>query len=97
MAQLLEENEIASRLERLGDWERRGTAIVKTFTCRNFVEAIAFVNRVADAAEGANHHPDIDIRYNKVTLGLTTHSEGGLTPKDFELAGGIESLAPESS
>lgn len=94
MAQLLEDGEIADRLAQLHDWERRGTAIVKTFTCRDFAEAMSFTNRVADAAEAANHHPDIDIRYNKVTLGLTTHSEGGLTSKDFELANGIESLAP---
>lgn len=95
MAQLLEHDEIASRLEQLPAWERSGHTITKTYKCRNFVEAVAFVNRIADAAEAANHHPDIDIRYNKVTLALTTHSDGGLTPKDFELANGIENLVRE--
>lgn len=94
MAQLLEEAEIAARLDQLSGWERQGDAIAKTFMCRDFVAAVAFVNRVADAAEDANHHPDIDIRYNKVAFGLTTHSAGGLTQQDFDLATGIESLAP---
>lgn len=95
MAQLLERDEIDSRLEELPAWERDGDLITKAYTCRDFGEAMAFVNRIADAAEAANHHPDIDIRYNKVTLALTTHSAGGLTPKDFELANGIENLAPQ--
>ena len=59
----------------------------------DFVAAMAFVNQVAEAAEAANHHPDIDIRWNKVRLSLATHSEGGLTQNDFALAAQIESLA----
>ena len=65
-------------------------AITRTYTFPNFRAAIAFVNLVAELAEARDHHPDIDIRYNKVTLVLSTHSAGGLTDKDFDLAGLID-------
>jgi len=67
-------------------WARRSRVVRRKFIFVGFVEAIDFVNRVSRVAERANHHPDIDIRWNKVTLALTTHSEGGLTGKDFQAA-----------
>ena len=83
---LLQDNEIQQRLADLPEWERVGDEIVKRYQFANFVDAIAFVGRVADLAEAANHHPDIAIHYNKVTLTLSTHSEGGLTVKDMDAA-----------
>lgn len=80
---LLSDAEIQERLNGLGGWERVGDAIVKGYEFRSFVEAIEFVGRVADRAEAANHHPDITINYRKVTLRLSTHSEGGITEKDI--------------
>jgi 4a-hydroxytetrahydrobiopterin dehydratase len=80
-------------LERLSDWQAQGEAITRTFQLRDFGRAIDFVNAVAEMAEDANHHPDIDIRYNKVTITLTTHSAGGLTRHDIELAAGIDAIA----
>lgn len=85
----LSNSEIAGRLGRLPGWERHGEAIRRTFSFSDFAEAIAFVNRVAELAEGMDHHPDIDIRYSKVTLTLSTHDAGGLTDRDFSLAGKI--------
>jgi 4a-hydroxytetrahydrobiopterin dehydratase len=70
----------------LPKWTRKGTAIARVFQFRDFATAMEFVNAVARLAELAGHHPDIDIRWNKVTLSLTTHDEGGLTEKDFDLA-----------
>jgi 4a-hydroxytetrahydrobiopterin dehydratase len=80
-------------LDRLSDWREEGVAIARTFHFRDFARAIDFVNAVAEMAEDANHHPDIDIRYNKVTITLTTHSVGGLTRNDIELGAGIDGLA----
>ncbi|HEY6396845.1 MAG TPA: 4a-hydroxytetrahydrobiopterin dehydratase [Solirubrobacteraceae bacterium] len=92
MAQLLTDDEIRSRLEGL-EWQRQGEEIVRDLRFADFTEAIAFVDRVADAAEEANHHPDIWVHgWNKVRLSLTNHSAGGLTDADFELAGKIETL-----
>jgi 4a-hydroxytetrahydrobiopterin dehydratase len=90
VAELLEEEEIEQRLDELGDWEREGDQIQKVFEFDDFSAAIRFVNDVADLAERYDHHPDIDIRYNRVKLALSTHSEGGLTPRDFDVAGEIE-------
>jgi 4a-hydroxytetrahydrobiopterin dehydratase len=86
------ENQIDARLNSLQNWRRKGNEIVKTFEFRDFVHAMGFVNAVALSAEKANHHPDIDIRWNKVTLSLSTHSAGGLTERDFELARTIDEL-----
>lgn len=86
-------DEIRSTLAGMPEWRRRGSSIVRTFAFADFVTAIKFVNAVARAAENANHHPDIDIRWNKVTLALTTHDAGGLTAKDFALAAGFDELA----
>lgn len=90
MADLLEDEEIEQRLDELGDWEREGSDIQKVFEFDDFAAAIKFVSDVAKLAERYDHHPDIDIRYNRVRLALSTHSEGGLTPLDFDLAGEIE-------
>ena len=68
------------------DWKKRGATITRTFEFKDFPAAIKFVNAVAKLAEKAWHHPDIDIRWNKVTLTLTTHDAGGLTERDFSLA-----------
>jgi 4a-hydroxytetrahydrobiopterin dehydratase len=73
-------------------WERQGDELVKTVTKKNFSEAMTFVNAVAEMAEAANHHPDIGISWNKVTLRLTTHDAGGLTQADFDLARDIDRL-----
>lgn len=86
MADLLHEDEIASRLEG-SEWRREGDEIVRDWKLEDFAGAMAFVNRVADVAEQANHHPDILIHgWNKVKLSLTNHAAGGLTETDFEVA-----------
>lgn len=90
MPDLLDEEEIEQRLDELGDWEREGKEIQKVFEFDDFPSAVRFVNDVAKLAERYDHHPDIDIRYNKVRLGVTTHSEGGLTAYDFDLANEVE-------
>ena len=74
-------------------WNRQGTAIARTFQFKDFPAAIKFVDAVAELAEQAWHHPDIDIRWNKVTLSLTTHDAGGLTKKDFVLARKFDELS----
>jgi 4a-hydroxytetrahydrobiopterin dehydratase len=89
----LSDTEVKDALAGAPGWELAGVEIVKQYQFKDFVEAMAFVNRVAEAAEAANHHPDIDIRWNKVRLALSTHSQGGLTANDFALAGQIEDLA----
>jgi 4a-hydroxytetrahydrobiopterin dehydratase len=85
--------EAEQRLTRLTGWTLEGDAIRKQFTFKNFVEAIAFVNRLAPEAEAADHHPDILINYKRVTLTWSTHSEGGLTDKDFAGAATSDRLA----
>ena len=91
---LLSDEEITERVGD-GDWRREGDEIVRDFKLDDFAAAMAFVNRVADAAEDANHHPDILIHgWNKVRLSVTNHSEGGLTEADFKLAATIDGLAP---
>jgi 4a-hydroxytetrahydrobiopterin dehydratase len=85
----LTETEIQTLLRRVPGWERRGAELRRTWTFPDFGSAIVFVNRVAGLAETANHHPDIEIRYTKVTLALSTHDAGGLTARDFALAESI--------
>jgi 4a-hydroxytetrahydrobiopterin dehydratase len=93
MADLLGEDEIESRLVGL-EWEREADEIVRHWKFENFADAIAFVNRVAEAAEEANHHPDILVYgWNKVRLSLTNHSAGGLTDPDFEMARVFDGLS----
>ena len=89
---LLSEAEIEEGLNGLRGWERKGNEIVKVYKNKNFVESIGFVNKVAILAEKADHHPDVLIQYKNVTLTLSTHSQGGLTGKDFKLAGEIDAL-----
>jgi len=86
----LDDDQIATRLATLPGWEREGDEIVKTFELPTFPDAITFVTRLAERAEAANHHPDIDIRWRNVRIALTTHDAGGLTDLDFDLATEIE-------
>lgn len=88
----LSDAEISARLQTLAGWTRQGDTIGKTFTLPGFPAAIALVTRIGFLAEAANHHPDIDIRWNRVTLVLTTHDAGGLTAKDFDLAAAVEAV-----
>jgi len=83
---LLSDSEVKTRLSRLSGWERQGNEIRRTFAFADFAGSMEFVNRVAGLAEAADHHPDIDIRYSKVTLALSSHDAGGLTERDFDLA-----------
>jgi 4a-hydroxytetrahydrobiopterin dehydratase len=87
MTARLSDLEIQRALGSLPGWSRRGTALTKTYAWPTCARGIEFVNRVAKAADAANHHPDIDIRYSKVTCTLSTHDAGGITEKDLELAG----------
>jgi 4a-hydroxytetrahydrobiopterin dehydratase len=89
----LTKGEIEERLRTLKGWKLDDDEIEKEYKFADFKEAMAFVNKVAEAAEAANHHPDIEISYNKVELKLSTHSEGGVTEKDFDLAAKIEAAA----
>ena len=84
--------EISSHLGALPEWRIEKGELKRTFTFKDFVAALAFVNRVGERAEEAGHHPDIDIRYNRVRLGLVTHDAGGLTTKDFDLAVAVDRL-----
>jgi 4a-hydroxytetrahydrobiopterin dehydratase len=90
-SELLSSEEIESALTALPGWSREGDAIGRTYGFPSFRAAIVFVSFVAELAEARDHHPDIDIRYSKVALTLSTHSAGGLTQKDFDLASLIDS------
>ena len=92
---LLTEEETAGHLARVSKWTRVGEAVSRTYRFGSFPAAIAFVVEVADAAEGMDHHPDIDVRYRNVTLRLTTHDVSGLTRLDFALAAACDALAEE--
>jgi len=93
MASKLSDIEVQRALGTRTGWTRRGNAITRTFEFPTFPAAIAFVNRVAKSAEQMDHHPDVDIRYTKVTCSLSTHSAGGITARDFALADAIEAAA----
>jgi 4a-hydroxytetrahydrobiopterin dehydratase len=88
----LSEPETVKALERLEGWERDDQTIRKLYTFKAFADGIRFVDRVAAAADAVDHHPDIDIRYTTVVMALSTHSAGGLTTKDFQLAEAIDRL-----
>ena len=90
---VLSDAELTEALAGLPGWARDGEVIEKTYELPTFPAAIAFVGRIADRAEAANHHPDLDIRYRKVRVALSTHDEGGITEKDVGLATEIEGLA----
>ena len=92
----LPEDSVEQRLAALDGWSREGDMIVKTYELPSFPDAIAFVTRIADLAERADHHPDLDIRYRKVRVALSTHDQGGITDKDFALAAEIETASPSS-
>ena len=89
MADLLKPDEAKARLKKIPEWELEKKHIERTFEFDDFSESIDFVNGVAEVAEDEEHHPDIDIRYNKVRLVLSTHSKGGLTELDFALGNGV--------
>ena len=89
---LLTEDEIAAGLGQVAGWERSGDAITRTIELGDFRDAMIYVGAVAHLAQAANHHPDIEISWNRVTLTLSTHSAGGLTEADFALAGQISAL-----
>ena len=90
---VLEDRVVAAKMKSIPRWKLEEGELVRRLEFDNFVEAMHFVNRVAELAEGAGHHPDIDIRYNKVRLALVSHDAGGLTERDFDLASAIDSLA----
>ena len=89
----LSEEDITLHLAKLSGWTREGDAVSKTYKFKDFSHALGFVNQVAEAAEAVNHHPDILIRYSKVTLTLTTHDSGGLTLNDVDLAAACDDYA----
>jgi 4a-hydroxytetrahydrobiopterin dehydratase len=82
----LDAKQISLQLKAVPSWTKRALTIRRTFEFDGFLKSIDFVNRIAKKAQKADHHPDIDIRYSKVTLAFTTHDEGGLTEKDFSTA-----------
>ena len=84
--------EIAAKLRGLRGWKLKGKSIVKSFEFEEFMDGVEFINRVAAVAEKEEHHPDISVRYTTVTLSVQTHSEGGITEWDFELAEAIEKV-----
>lgn len=91
---LLSDSEIEARLAGLAGWKRAGKAISKTFECGDFVGSVSFVESVVEPAEEMNHHPDLAISWSEVTVTISTHSEGGLTAADFELAEKVDALSP---
>jgi len=93
MADLIKAGDLKERMKKVPEWELEKKHIECTFEFDDFADAIDFVNSVAEVAEEEEHHPDIDIRYNKVRLVLSTHSKGGLTELDFGLAERIDTLA----
>jgi 4a-hydroxytetrahydrobiopterin dehydratase len=88
----LNQEQIEAALAELNDWGLQDAALVRTFRFADFPHAVDFVDRLAEVAEGRRHHPDIDIRYNKVTLHLSSHDAGGITSRDVELAEAIQHL-----
>ena len=88
----LSPTEIQSQLASLPDWTLEGNSIQTILTFKNFIDAIAFVNKIVEPAEAAGHHPDICISYNKVTIRLTTHDAGGLTHQDIDMAKTLSKL-----
>ena len=89
----LSDLEIQRALGSLPGWARRGEVLVKTFTRPTFADGIAFVDRIAEAADAMDHHPDIDIRYTKISCSLSSHDAGGITQRDLDLASKIEAVS----
>ena len=90
---LLSESEVEAKLAQLPGWQLEGSAIAKEFDRGNFVGSVEFVSSLVEPAEAMNHHPDLEISWDTVKVMLSTHSEGGLTAADFELAAKIDALA----
>ncbi|MGA8744998.1 MAG: 4a-hydroxytetrahydrobiopterin dehydratase [Solirubrobacterales bacterium] len=90
---LLSDAEIEERLASLSGWQRRGDAIASSFDRGDFVGSVEFVRRLVEPAEAMGHHPDVEISWDTVTVTISTHSEGGLTAADFELAAKVDALA----
>lgn len=90
---LLSDEEIRAQLGQLSGWERDGEAIARTFELADFVGSVAFVNKLVEPAEEMNHHPDVAVSWNRVTVSITNHEAGGITAADFELARRIDALA----
>jgi 4a-hydroxytetrahydrobiopterin dehydratase len=93
---LLGDAEIEEKLAGLDGWQRRGVAIAKEFACGDFVGSVKFVESLVGPAEAMGHHPDLEISWDTVTVTISTHSEGGLTAADFELAEKVDALSPTS-
>jgi 4a-hydroxytetrahydrobiopterin dehydratase len=93
---LLDDAEIEARLAELPGWERQGEAIAKSFGCGDFVGSVRFAGDLVEPAESMGHHPDLEISWDTVTVTISTHSEGGLTAADFELAGKVDAVSPTS-
>lgn len=91
----LTDAELQSALQKLPHWKRNDKAIERDFEFPNFADAMVFVNKIAEAAEDANHHPDITINYNKVKLQLISHDSGGVTQRDLRMAGRINEVAKD--
>jgi 4a-hydroxytetrahydrobiopterin dehydratase len=89
---LLEDHDVAARLEALEGWQRKGDEIVRDFKFDDFVGSVKFVDSVVEPAERMGHHPDLAISWNTVTVSISTHSEGGLTAADFELAAELDRM-----
>jgi 4a-hydroxytetrahydrobiopterin dehydratase len=89
---VLADNDIKDKLKKLDGWKLDGNAIKKEYKRKDFVDSIGFVSKIALLAERADHHPDLLVQYNKVNITLSTHSEGGVTEKDLNLAGEIEQV-----
>ncbi|TAG10788.1 MAG: 4a-hydroxytetrahydrobiopterin dehydratase [Verrucomicrobia bacterium] len=92
MSELLEDNDLKAALKKCPEWDYEKKAITRTIEFEEYMEAIDFVNDLAEIAEEAQHHPDITIKYTKVTVRLTTHDMGGLTDLDIELAQRVDNL-----
>jgi 4a-hydroxytetrahydrobiopterin dehydratase len=97
MSAVLSDAELQQALQKLPGWQKNGNAIERNFQFANFVQAMDFVNQIAEAAEAVNHHPDIHISYNKVTMALVSHDSGGVTQRDIRMAGKINELAPSTA
>lgn len=93
MSGVLGQNEVGEALKNLPGWTARENSIERVFQFKDFAGAMEFVNRIAVASEAANHHPDILINYNKVTLTLTSHDSGGVTQRDIRMAGKVNEVA----
>ncbi len=95
MSTVLSDTEVQQALQKLSGWKKNGNAIERNFQFTNFVQAMAFVNQIAEAAEAVNHHPDIHISYNRVSMALVSHDSGGITQRDIRMAGKINELAAD--